>query len=172
MKFTRIGEKIGYLGKKPKEKAAMISIGEAYSIWTTLVYRYDALMTTKILGSFVKDEDLKRVVQRGLTILESQREQLEELAKEFNIPMPARPPESANVAADISTLTDELIYREIYSGLGDMMFKHVSSFQRAHGSRIRKVFRNFIETEMELYDSFYEYGKLKAYLNETPSFRL
>lgn len=86
--------------------------------------------------------------------------------------MPSKPPEEANIAVDPNTITDRYIYREIYNGVANFMFKHITNFQRAHGSYMREVFRKFLIQEMDLYDCFYEYGKLKAYSHEEPSFRL
>ena len=167
----RIAEKIGYLGKTPREKQSMISLGEAYSLWNTLEKRYDKLMSTQVLFEFIKDYDLKKIVGDGIEVLKVQITGLERLMKEFCIPMPGRPPEEANFIVDINTVTDQFIFREIYNGMEDFMFKHISNFQRAHGSYLRETFRNFLNQEMDLYDAFYEYGKLKGFLQEPPSFR-
>lgn len=171
MKIMRLSEKIGYLSKSTRKKGRMIVIGEAYSLWTLLTQRYDALITSKTLYEFAKDSDLKKIVKDGIEVLESQKNTLEKLMQEFNVPMPAKPPEHANFMVDINTISDKFIYREIYDGMANAMFKHISCFQRANSSYLREVFRKFLTQEMDLYDSFYEYGKLKAYIHESPSFR-
>lgn len=167
----RVAEKIGYLRKTPREKQSMITLGEAYSLWTTLEKRYDKLMTTQVLFEFVKDYDLKKIIGDGIEVLKAQITTLEKLMREFRVPMPNRPPEEANFVIDIDTVTDQYIYREIYNGMEDFMFKHISNFHRGHGSNLRETFRRFLNQEMDLYDAFYEYGKLKGYLHEPPSFR-
>lgn len=55
-----------------------------------------------------------------------------------------------------------------HNGISNMMFKHISNYQRAIRSSFRETFRKFLNQEMDLYDQFYEYGKLKTYLLETP----
>lgn len=73
MKIARFTERISYQGKSPQEKQQMISLGEAYSLWTTLEMRYDALMTSKLLLQMAKDEDLKKIIKHGIEVLNSQK---------------------------------------------------------------------------------------------------
>lgn len=170
MKIMSILEKAGFSADS-EENQTLISIGEAYSLWTSLVSRYDSLISTKTLLEFVKDDDLKMIIRKGIEVIESQKIELEKMTRKFSIPMPSRPPEDCTVPVDINTVTDQFIYREIYNGMSNEMFKHISNYQRAHGSYLREIFRKFLNEEMDLYDKFYEYGKLKTYLIETPSFR-
>jgi protein subunit release factor A len=172
MKIMRISEKIGYIGKNNRQKQKMLTLGEAYSLCSLMEFRYDALITTKTLYEFSKDMDLKIIIERGINVLEAQESTLEKLMKEFLIPMPDKPPKYANISVDVGTITDKFIFRDIYNGLSNTMFKHISNYQRAHGSYLREVFRKFLIQEMDLYDEFYEYGKLKSYLHEQPAFRL
>lgn len=172
MKIMRLSERIGYIGKSKREKQQMISIAEAYSLWKGLVFRYDSVGITRINYEFVKDADLKLIVKDGIQVLEEQIVFLENMMREFLVPMPSKPPAYANICADINALTDRVIFRDIFNGMQNAMFEHISSFQRSRSSIFREVFRKFLIQEMELYDRYYEYGKLKAYLNETPSFRI
>lgn len=172
MRLMRISEKIGYISKNNRQKQMMISLGEAYSLWALTELRYDSLITTKTLYELTKDVDLKTIIKRGIDVLQSQENTLEKLMKEFLIPMPNKPPEYANICIDVNTVTDKFIFREIYNGMSNTMFKHISSYQRAHSSNLREVFRKFLNMEMDLYDEFYEYGKLKGYLHEQPLFRI
>jgi len=172
MKIMRLSEKIGYIGKSNRQKQKMITLGEAYSLWSLTGFRYDALITSKTLYQLTKDTDLKMIIERGINVLQAQEDILEKLMKEFLIPMPDKPPEYANIAVDINTVTDKYIFREIYTGMSNTMFKHISNYQRAHGSYLRETFRKFLIQEMDLYDEFYEYGKLKGYLYQEPTFRI
>ena len=172
MKVMRLAAQISRIASRAPKKQTLISIGEAYSLWTSLVVRYDTMITTKTFLQFVKDRDLRFIVGKGIETLEYQTDKLEELLKEYGIPMPNRPPADCNVTVDSNTVTDQFIYREIHNGLSNMMFKHLSNYQRATSSSLRELFRKFLNQEMDLYDQFYEYGKLKSYLLETPSFRV
>ncbi|EHQ88960.1 DUF3231 family protein [Desulfosporosinus youngiae] len=171
MKIMRLAEKIGYLGKTSEAKRRMISLGEGYSLWHAMVLRYDSLIETKTLLEFVKDTDLKMIIRKGIKVMEEQKETLEQLAKEFSVPMPQRPPEEPNSVIDLNTMSDRFVFRKIYEGMSNTMFKHITNYQRAHGSYLREIFRTFLDEELDMYDKYYEYGKLKSYLHEPPTFR-
>ncbi|MTI83246.1 MAG: DUF3231 family protein [Firmicutes bacterium] len=171
MKLVKLGEKISYLTKSTREKQTTISFGEAYHLWYTLVSRYDALHLTNILDRFTKDEDLKRILHDGLEILNSQIFRLESAMKEFGIPMPNKPPEQANINLDVNAITDQTIFRQIFDGLRHSLLLYTNNFNQSPTSTIRELFRGFLKEEMELLDKLFEYGKLKGYLNEIPTFR-
>ena len=172
MKITSFTERLGYMGKSTSDKQKMLSIGEVYSIWKLLVMRYDALISTKTYLDLVKDSDLKKVIRDGIEVLETQIDVLERLTKEFSIPMPDRPPKDSNIVLDVNAVTDKFVYRAIFDSMSNMMFKHISNYQRANSSYLRDIFRRFLNQELDLYDGLYEYGKLKSYLQEVPSFRV
>lgn len=171
MKVMRLAEKISQLSKKTSDKQKLLSLGEAYTLWTSLVIRYDTLITTKIYLSFVKDRDLRVIIEKGVETLQYQLESLERWVKEYGIPMPSRPPADCNTAVDKNMITDQIIFREIHNGMSNMMFKHISNYQRANSSLLRESFRKYLNQEMDLYDQFYEYGKLKGFLLEPPSYK-
>jgi len=71
MKTVDIFEKLGQLDMSKKEKQNQISMYEVANIWDFLVMRYDIIESTNILENFVKDEDLKLILQKGTKILTS-----------------------------------------------------------------------------------------------------
>lgn len=172
MKINTISEKIGFMGKETKEKKTMITISEAYSIWNLLDKKYSALITTKILIDQIKDTELKKIVLDGLEILENHKKELEKLTKEFSITMPERPAEDSNTSINYETITDKFIYRLIIESISTSMFQELSAYQKSNSSMIRDVFMKHLLKEIELYDGFYEYGKMKAYLQDAPAYRL
>lgn len=171
MKIIEFTEKISKFGKSTRDKQNLISVGEAYHLWRTLINRYDALNITNILRDFTKDNDLKKVIDDGLKVLLDEIDDLEAYMKEFGIPMPSKPPEHANIAFDVNAITDQTIYREIQSGMQNALQLLMDHFSQAQSSTLRELFRKLIQREMELYDKYFEYGKLKGYLHETPIFR-
>lgn len=57
------------LSKDFEENQNKISLGEAYSIWTGLVFRYDSMISTKTLLEFVKDNEFKMIIHASLSML-------------------------------------------------------------------------------------------------------
>jgi len=171
MKITEITEKIGNLGKSTRDMQRTISVGEAHHIWHTLISRYDALNITNIYLGFVKDNELKLILQSGLEVLNYQIGVLESLMKEIGIPMPNKPPEQANVTYNIDAITDKTIFRDILNRMADTLLIHVNNYRQAASSYIRESFKKLLTREMDLFDKFFEYGKLKGYLDPNPSFR-
>jgi hypothetical protein len=171
LKIAEISEAISNLGKSSLEKQTIISMGEAYHIWKTLVSRYDALNMTNIFANFSKDPDLKLIIDDGLDVLNYELQELESLMKEYAIPMPDKPPEKANIASDVNAITDKTIYRFIHEGIKNTNEMYVHYFNESPSSTIREIFLTFLKKELELYDKFIEYGKLKGYIHESPSFR-
>lgn len=172
IKITKLGETVGKLGKSPKEKQSMINIGDSYHIWNTLTNRYDAINITNIMISLVKNNDLKIVVNDGLEVLNFEVNKLETIMKEYAIPMPEKPPEKANITMDLNAITDKAIYRYIKAGIKEAIVMLAEYYTEAQKSTFRELFYLLMKKEMELYDRFYEYGKLKGYLNEVPIFRV
>lgn len=171
MKIKEITEKLGNVGKNKKSTQSSISISEAHYLLITVISRYDAYHLTNILEPQVKDEELKRIVQKGLGLLEQQINTLEKLLNEFNIPMPDKPPENVNLSVPISTINDKTIFRLIHTGMKTSLMTYLNVFRQSPMSYIRESLRGLLNKEMEAYDMFYEYGKLKAYLHESPPFR-
>lgn len=171
MKIASIAEQLGSLGKSSKEKQKTISIAEANAIWKSLTDRYDALNLTNTILNAAKDEDLKIVLRQGIDVLNYQIKVLESLMKTYSIPMPSKPPEQANVIIDLNALNDRTIYRVVHNGMNKALHMHTNHYSMAKDSNIREPFRKFLNAEMDLYDSYTEYGKQKGYLHEEPTFR-
>jgi len=171
MKITKLTEELSNMGKSNKEMQRLISIAEADALWKALVSRYDALNITNILLMLVKDEDLIMIIKEGIQILNKEVSILEKHMKNFNIPMPNKPPEQANIALDINAITDMTIYRDVYNGMAATLQLHTLNFAVSKSSTLRESFRKLLIIEMDLFDKYVEYGKQKGYMHEEPSFR-
>jgi len=60
---------------------------------------------TNVLKNFAKDEDLKKILQKGSTVLKQQVKILEQIMQEFAIPMPIRPPFEATSALQADVIS-------------------------------------------------------------------
>ncbi|KJS21371.1 MAG: hypothetical protein VR72_10705 [Clostridiaceae bacterium BRH_c20a] len=172
MKITKIAEQIGNIGKRDDQKEKLITISEAHTIWETLTAKYDAMHLTNILLIFTKDDALKIIIKDGIEALKKQIVIMEKLMNNYNVPLTNRPPEKIHHSdIDINIMTDQVIYRTIHTGMQGNLMLIVDGFRHAISSIPREAFRNIMIIEMDLYDAFTEYGKLKGYLLSEPSFR-
>ncbi|KJS87728.1 MAG: hypothetical protein JM58_03435 [Peptococcaceae bacterium BICA1-8] len=172
MKITKIVEQIGNIGKRDDQKEKLITISEAHAIWETLTAKYDAMHLTNILLVFTKDDDLKIILKDGIEAIKKQIIIMEKLMNAYNIPLTNKPPDNINCSnVDINLMTDEMIFRTIDTGMQGQLVLLIDNFRHSISSIIREAFRTAVTIEMDLYDAFTEYGKLKGYLLREPSFR-
>jgi len=172
MKFTKIAEQIGNIGKRDDQKEKFITVSETHTIWETLTAKYDAMHLTNILLVFTKDDDLKIIMKNGIEALKKQIIIMEKLMNTYNIPLTNRPPENINCSdIDINIMTDQVIYRIIHTGMQGNLMLLMDGFRHSISSVLKEAFRNTLVIEMDLYDAFSDYGKIKGYLLSEPSFR-
>lgn len=143
--------------------------GEIFEIWAHLVSRYDVLKKTQILYSYAEDADFKTVINEGIDILQGQIDQLENICKEYSVPLPDRPPADVTSSSNNNPLwSDKMIYREILNGMGQFLDTHIRTFRFLWADDLRPIIVEFIKKELDLYDDWMKYGKLKGWLNMPP----
>ncbi len=171
MKTTTILERLGNVGKSTKEKQRLLSVADAYLIWVTLIAKYDALNFTSSSFALTKDQDLKLALNQGMGVLKGGIKVLEQRMKELGIPLPDKPPEDVRITIDVNAITDKQIYKNIFGGIQGSLPGSLYAFSHATASENREMFRQLLSEEMDLYDEYREYGKIKGYLTEPPTFR-
>lgn len=171
LKIAKVIEGLGNLGEGSRDKQKTISISEAAALWKTLGNRYDALGQTNALVMLSKDADLESILRQGIKVLNHEIKEVEGIMKEYMIPMPTKPPEQANIISDVNAITDRGIYRQIFGGIKMAVHMYTANLTSSMSSIIREPFRQFLNAEIDLFDKFIEYGKVKSYLHEEPSFR-
>ena len=65
MKVLKYIGKISEMGKSLRDKQRTINVSEVYHLWNHLMQRYNVIYVTNLLNSFVKDDDLKLVLNSG-----------------------------------------------------------------------------------------------------------
>lgn len=158
------------IGKSTREKQEDLNTGEVYELWDLLRSRYDVYYRTQVLESQVSDQDLKIVVAQGLKILTRQIEKLEKLLLTYGVPLPEKPPEDVTETTKVGSITDKYIYRNIFAGIGSFLPIHLSALIKSSSPVIRQALKEMLIEEIEIYDSYFEYGKLKNYLDFPPKF--
>lgn len=155
--------------KQNTGKSKALHHGEIFELWAHLVSRYDVLKKTQILFSYTHDPDFKMIISEGLDILQSQIDELENIFKEYSIPLPDRPPADVTSSSGSNSLwSDQMIYREILNGISQFLDTHVRTFKFLWNDELRPVIAGFLKKEVDLYDDLMKYGKLKGWLNMPP----
>ncbi|EGW40327.1 hypothetical protein DOT_1666 [Desulfosporosinus sp. OT] len=78
MEILKYIEKISEMNKSLSEKQKTINVSEVYHLWNHLMQRYNVIFVTNLLHSFVKDDDLKLVLDSGNKTLTKHTKLLEE----------------------------------------------------------------------------------------------
>lgn len=170
----------GWLGappmypQTPKGTTEKMDTGEAFHIWDHLTSRYDSIEITQIYQSYAHDPDFKTVLLIGLVnVLNKQVKVLEKEMDHFGLPLPQRPPQSAQLLAQAQIFEDELIFRQVFTGMQFMLELHATALrQNATNDRLRKIYIDFIWEEVDVVNTWIKYGKLKGWLRPVPAYQV
>lgn len=148
-----------------------ISVSEAGHIWEHINHRYDQIHLTKFYINFIHDTEFKLMLKMGEKKLDSQLKQLVEKADEFEVPLPERPPESQTSVIDADSMEDRFIYRIIQKAMQDAIDLHIRAVvETIRNDNLRGLFLDYLKDELDLYDKFVKYGKLKGWLRVEPMY--
>ena len=159
-----------HLGRAETAKAPILDAGEAFLLWDHLVSRYDTIEQTQIYQNFAHDPDLKLILLKGLSAtLEKQVDRLEAEMNTFKMPLPSRPPKSVRIEANSGVLEDRFLFKEVFTGIQNFLDNHTRTVRSlVTNDPLRKMFINFAKEELDLFDMFVKYGKLKGWLQTPP----
>lgn len=172
MVFTKNIQKMKEISMSTQEKQEAINVSEVFHLWSHLTQRYNIIYLTKVLLNFAKDEDLKLILNTGVKALENDILILEKEMQNYGIPLPNRPPKETQTTAIWEEITDRYIFRRILRGVQAFLPTHTMAFVHSTSPKIRELFLSFIIKEMQLYDKFMEYGKLKGYAVMPPIYKV
>ncbi|WP_006520629.1 DUF3231 family protein [Desulfoscipio gibsoniae] len=171
MKIFKYIGKISELDKSLMDKQENINVSEVYHLWNHLMQRYNVIHVTNLLNSFVKDNDLKLVLNSGSKTLTKHIKLLEKELLNYGIPLPNRPPKNVQKTVNAELISDKQIYRRILRGIQAFLPVHNMAFIHSTSPKIRDLFMSFMVEEMKIYDKYLEYGKIKDYLIKPPVYR-
>lgn len=147
-----------------------IDAAEAFNLWSHLTYRYDNLQLTEIFLAASNDRDFKLFLKTGQQTLKRQINSLEKELNHFRIAFPVRPP-AVRPPAGMQTADDDNMFRNIFSGMTGALSVHAKAVkQSTTNDRIRSLFADLLEEEIDILDSTIKYGKMKGWLNPAPSY--
>jgi len=168
--FRNIG-KISNISKSLRDKQRTINVSEVYHLWNHLTQRYNVIYITDLLNSFVKDDDLKLVLNSGNKTLSKHVNLLEKELLSYGIPLPLRPPKQTQKTVNSELISDRQIYRRILRGIQAFLPVHTMAFIHSTSPQVRDLFMSFLNEEMKIYDQYLEYGKTKNYLIRPPVYK-
>ena len=171
MEILKYIGKISEMNKSLSEKQMTINVSEVYHLWNHLMQRYNVIFITNLLNSFVKDDDLKLVLNSGNKTLTKHIKLLEKELLNYGIPLPLRPPKQTQEMVDFELISDRHIYRRILRGIQSFLPVHTMAFIHSTSPKLRDLFMSFMGEEMKTYDEYLEYGKNKDYLIRPPVYR-
>ncbi|GAB6099187.1 hypothetical protein JCM16358_10660 [Halanaerocella petrolearia] len=158
----------------PKGTNEQIDSGEVFHLFDHLTARYDAVGITQIFHNQTDDSDFKYILKKGLqSTLENQINTLEKEMNYFGIPLPMRPAKSVKAKINSEPIEDELIFREVFTSISNMLNLHANGFkQNVTNDRIRNMYINFLKKEVKLYNQLVKYGKLKGWSRPIPMYKV
>jgi hypothetical protein len=146
-----------------------LSTSEAFHIWDHITMRYEQIELIGVFSSFAHDTEFKVILQHGLYIYNKQVSKLEQLALKLNVPLPNRPSVPVMSPIDPETVTDKFMYRIILSWELASLDTHVRAIiETIRNDSLRKLWSGLLNAELEYYDKYLKYGKMKGWTRVVP----
>ncbi len=161
-----------HIGRAETASKPVVDTGEVFLLWDMLVSRYDIIEFTQLMLNFVHDVDFRALISRGLTkVLEKQVDRLENEFNTLRIPLPDRPPKSVKVPSTTGVIEDQFIFKQILTGMQCVLDQHMRTVRSVTTSdTLRKMFIDFLKTELDIFDNLIKYGKLKGWIQVPPRY--
>ena len=146
-----------------------LSTSEAFHIWDHINLRYEQVELIGIFINFAHDTEFKAILQHGLYIFNKQVSHLEQVALKLNVPLPNRPTLPVMSPIDPETIKDKFMYRNILSWELTSLDTHVRAIiETIRNDSMRKLWSGLLNTELEYYDKYLKYGKMKGWTRVVP----
>jgi len=171
----RFGKLKGWEETYPVYKTALphieeqLSTSEAFHIWNHISMRYEQIELIGLFTNFAHDTEFKVILDHGLYIFNKQVNHLEQLALKLNIPLSNRPTLPVMSPIDPETTKDKFMYRNILSAELASLDNHVLAIiETIRNDTLRKLWNEHLNAELEYYDKYLKYGKLKGWSRVVP----
>jgi len=154
------------------QQEEQLSTSEAFHIWDHINMRYEQIELIGLFASFAHDTEFKAILQHGLYIFNKQVNHLEQLALKLNVSLPNRPTLPVASPIDPETIKDKFMYRNILSWELTSLDTHVRAIiETIRNDALRKLWSELLNTELEYYDKYLKYGKMKGWTRVVPIYR-
>lgn len=159
------------IGKSTSEKQQFINVSDVFYVWDILVTKHDIMETMNIIQNFVHDKDLKVIADQLVKGLVTGIQDMELILNDYGIPQPMRPPAGVKIDVSYENVTDQYIFESVQEGIQSFFYTLASGFMHSTSPKVRKVFKNHLLLTMQLQELIVDYGKLKGYLLEPPTYK-
>lgn len=163
-----------HLGKTETAKQPTIDIHGAAILWDFLIRRYQCLEETNIYLSLAKDKDFVALLKSGIEIvLLKQIEKTENEMEKYRLPLPKRSPKSRkDLLEQEIEINDQYMFNRIFTGCQSYIdYLAQSSRSLIFNDSLRKMFTEFLKTDLFFFDKLCLYGKTKGWLQEPPIYK-
>lgn len=158
--------------KKANTNEENIASVEAFNVFDILRARHNSIETLEFFINFIHDRDFSYLINNILNNYRKQKNKLEQLSKKHNIKIPIAPPEKIKISAQLDQITDKFIFRKIYSDLIYELFSlNRGITSSTFNDNLRDLFVNFTLSHLEDFNTLYKYGKLKSWIEVSPSYK-
>jgi len=131
--------------------------------------RYEQIELIGLFSSFAHDTNFEEILQHGLKIYNNQVKNLEQLALKLNVPLPNRPALPITSPIDPETITDRFMYRTFLNLELNSLDTHVRAIiETIKNEALRKLWSELLTAELEYYDKYLKYGKIKGWTRVLP----
>lgn len=153
------------------QKKEQLSTSEAFHIWDHISQRYEQIELIGLFLNFAHDIEFKAILQHGLYIFNKQVSHLEQLALKMNVPLPNRPTQMEKTPIDPETIKDKFMYRNILSFELSSLDLHIRAIiETIRNDELRKLWNGLLSTELDFYDKYLKYGKMKGWTRPVPMY--
>lgn len=171
----KFGKLKGWEESYPVYKTALphqkeqLSTSEAFHIWDHINLRYEQIELIGLFINFAHDTEFKVILQHGSYIFNKQVNHLEQLALRLNVPLPNRPTPPVMSPIDPETIKDKFMYANILSWELTSLDTHVRAIiETIRNDSLRKLWSELLNAELEYYDKYLKYGKMKGWTIVVP----
>ena len=148
-----------------------LSTSEAFHIWDHINLRYEQIELIVLFLNFAHDTEFKVILQHGLHLFNKQVSHLEQLALKLNVPLPNRPTQPETTPIDPETIKDKFMYRNILSWELTSLENHIRAIiETIRNDSLRKLWNGLLNTELDFYDKYLKYGKMKGWIRAVPMY--
>ena len=107
----------------------------------------------------------------GLKTLGKQQDMLEKELQYFGIPLPIHPPSVTPPETNTEIMRDDYMYKNLLTGMQGAAIMHTMALKQCvTNDRVRKLFKQLLYEELDIYNNMVKFGKMKAWINVVPRY--
>lgn len=148
-----------------------ISTNEVYHLWSHLITRYQHIYQTNIFSTYTFNSDFQLLLTTGADILNKQAVRIEKKLLHYGVLLPEKHNEIIPPPETTELYEDKFMFQTVLMGMRNAAVLHGSAVNDCIlNDNVRALFKDLLYEEIDLITKFIKYGKLKGWVNITPSY--